>query len=291
MTQGAISQELKINTRKGRLYDATYAQHKSQVNRKYKHTRSNTIAQHKELQKTIEDYLMDDQSPEHISKRIERYHKDLPYVSGVTIRAYVKSVHGRRIEAHRNKVYKKRRKRRVLSAKITDKRMIDKRPKYIKDRKRIGDGEGDFIVSGKGGAGYLFVCADRKSRAPFLEMILPVSIKAVENAVGRIQKRFPELKSLTFDNDLLFIHHKRMEQKFDIKIYFCHKCSPWEKGFVENRNKIIRRYIPKGSDLSQYTRAFIQKLEEKLQRQIMKCLNYQTPQEVLEKHRKRKKKH
>lgn len=234
---------------------------------------------------------MDDQSPEHISKRIERYHKDLPYVSGVTIRAYIKSVHGRRIEAHRNKVYKKRRKRRIVSEKITNKRMIDKRPKYIKDRKRIGDGEGDFIVSGKGGSGYLIVCADRKSRAPFLEIILPVSIRAVENAVGRILKRFPELKSLTFDNDLLFIHHKRMEEKFGIKIYFCHKYSPWEKGFVENRNKIIRRYIPKGSDLSQYTRSFVRKLEEKLQRQIMKCLQYRTPKEILEKHRERKKKH
>lgn len=291
MTQGAISQELKNNTRKGRLYDATYAQHKSQVNRKYKHARFNTIAEHKELQKTVEAYLMDDQSPEHTSKRIELYHKFLPYVSGVTIRAYVKSVHGRRIEAHRNKVYKKRRKRRMVSPKITDKRMIDKRPKYIKDRKRIGDGEGDFIVSGKGGSGYLFVCADRKSRAPFLELVLPVSIRSVENAIGRIQKRFPELTTLTFDNDLLFIHHKRMEEKFSIKIYFCHKYSPWEKGFVENRNKIIRRYIPKGSDLSQYTRAFIQKLEEKLQRQIMKCLKYRTPKEILEKHRERKKKH
>lgn len=234
---------------------------------------------------------MDDQSPEHISKRIERYHKDLPYVSGVTIRAYIKSVHGRRIEAHRKKVYRKRRKGRALSEKITNKRMIDKRPKYIKDRKRIGDSEGDFIVSGKGGSGYLFVCADRKSRAPFLEIVLPVSIKAVENAVGRIQKRFPELTSLTFDNDLLFIHHKRMEEKFGIKIYFCHKYSPWEKGFVENRNKIIRRYIPKGSDLSQYTRAFVQKLEEKLQRQLMKCLQYRTPKEILERHRERKKKH
>lgn len=291
MTQGAISQELSKNTRKGRLYDATYAQHKSQVNRKYKHARSNTIAQHKKLQETVDDYLMDDQSPEHTSKRIELYHQNLPYVSGVTIRAYVKSVHGRRIEAHRNKVYKKRRKRRMVSLKITDKRMIDKRPKYIKDRKRIGDGEGDFIVSGKGGSGYLFVCADRKSRAPFLGLVLPVSIRAVENALDRIQKRFPELKTLTFDNDLLFIHHKRMEEKFNIKIYFCHKYSPWEKGFVENRNKLIRRYIPKGSDLSQYTRAFIQKLEEKLQRQIMKCLKYRTPKEILEKHRERKKKH
>lgn len=233
---------------------------------------------------------MDDQSPEHIAERVRRYHKELPYVSGVTIRTYIKGVHGRRIEAHRTKIYRKRRSRRKIAEEITDKRMIDKRPRYIKNRKRIGDAEGDFIVSGKGGKGYLFVVGDRRSRTPFLEKILPVSIRTVENAIARIKKRFPELKTLTFDNDLLFIHHKKMERKFNIKIYFCHKHSPWEKGFVENRNKIIRHYIPKSSDLSQYTRKFIQKLEGKLQRQIMKCLKYRTPKEALEKHRKRKKK-
>lgn len=233
---------------------------------------------------------MDDQSPEHIAWRIRKYHKDLPYVSGVTIRTYIESVHGRRIEAHRKSVFRKRRRRKKLPYAITNKRMIDTRPRYIKDRKRIGDTEGDFIVSGKEGKGYLFVCADRKSRAPFLELVLPVSIRTVENAIRRIKKRFPELTTLTFDNDLLFIHHKDMERKFQVKIYFCHAHSPWEKGFVENRNKLIRRYIPKGSDLSQYTRKFIRNLEEKLQRQIMKCLDYRTPGEILERHRKRKKK-
>lgn len=233
---------------------------------------------------------MDDQSPEHVSKRILKYHKDLPYISGVSIRTYIKSPYGRRIEAHGNKVYRKRRGKRKISKEIADKRMIDKRPKYIKDRKRIGDTEGDFIAPGKSGEGMLFVVGDRKSRAPFLEKIYPVSIANVERAIGRIKKRFPELKTMTFDNDLLFIHHKRLERKFNVKIYFCHKHSPWEKGFVENRNKVIRRYIPKGSDISKYSRYYIQKLEEKLQRQFMKCLNYLMPKEILERHRKRKKK-
>lgn len=277
-------------TRKGRLYDGPYAEHVARVRRRYRHVRSNSIASHSELQKTVGDYLLDDQSPEHIAERIRRYHKHIPSVSGVTIRTYIKSVYGRRVEAHRNKVYKKKRGKRKIPKEITDRRMIDKRPRYIKERKRIGDSEGDFIVSGKGGLGILFVCADRRSRAPFLERILPVSIRAVENAVRRIKKRFPELKTMTFDNDLLFIHHKRLEKKFSVKIYFCHKHSPWEKPLVENRNKIIRRYIPKGSDLSRYTRKFIHKLEDSLQRQIMKCLDYRTPKEVLEKHRKRKKK-
>ena len=290
VTQQAISYELKQKTRRKRLYNSSYAEHKTYVRKHDKRTRGNTIAEHLELRKVVEEYLLDDQSPEHVSQRILKYHKNLPYISGVTIRTYIKSPYGRRIEACRNKIHHKRRGKRKPSKEILDKRMIDKRPLYIRDRKRIGDCEGDFIVSGHDGEGYLLVVGDRKSRAPFLEKIFPVSIKCVENAIGRVQKRFPELRTMTFDNDLLFIHHKRLEKKFHIKIYFCHKHSPWEKGFVENRNKIIRQYIPKGSDISRYTKNYIQKLEEKLQRQIMKCLDYKLPKEILERHRKRKRK-
>lgn len=272
------------------MYDGEYAEHKTYVRKRHKRPRHNTIAGHLELRQTTEAYLLDDQSPEMIDGRIKRHHRNLPAVSGRTIRKYVRSVHGRKIEYRRSRVYKKRRAKRKMPLRITNKRMIDQRPKYIKDRKRIGDCEGDFIVSGKGGEGMVFVCADRKSRAPFLEKIYPVSIRCVENAIDRIKKRFPELKTMTFDNDILFIHHKALERKFGIKVYFCHPHSPWEKPLVENRNKIIRLYIPKGSDLSRYTRKYIQKLEDKLQRRIMKCLGYKLPREVLAEHRKRKKK-
>lgn len=238
----------------------------------------------------IEEYLYDDQSPEHTAQRIRRYHKDIPYASGVTIRVFIKSVYGRRIEAHRNKIYPKKRGKKNGTPRIKDRRVIDKRPRYINERKRIGDAEGDFIASGKTGEGLLFVCTDRKARSPFLEKIWPVSIEAVERAIARIKKRFPELVTITFDNDLLFIHHRRLEKKFNVKIYFCHPYHSWEKGGVENRNKIIRKYIPKGSDISKYSRLYIRKLEEKLQRRIMKCLNYRMPHEVLALHRKRKQK-
>jgi len=257
---------------------------------KYDRIRANTIVEHACLKETIDEYLYDDQSPEHISQRLLKYHPDLPYVSGVTIRTYIKSVYGRRIEAHRNKVYPKKRGKKKGILRIKDRRMIDQRPQYINKRKRVGDAEGDFIVSGRTGEGLLFVCTDRKARAPFLEKIWPVSIAAVERAIGRIKKRFPELATITFDNDLLFIHHRRLEKKFQIKIYFCHRYSAWEKGGVENRNKIIRKYIPKGSDISKYARPHIKRLEAKLQRRIMKCLNYRMPNEVLVLHRKRKQK-
>jgi len=257
---------------------------------KYDRVRPNTIAEHAELQEVIDAYLKDDQSPEHIGQRIRRFHKDLPYVSGVTIRAYIRSPYGRRIEVHRAKIWKKKRGGRRVAMRIKNRRSIDKRPKQVNERRTIGHAEGDFIVSGRSGKGILFVVSDRKARMPFLEKICPVSIEAMERAFGRILRRFPEMKTITFDNDLLFFHHKRIEEKFGIKIYFCHRYSAWQKGGVENRNKIIRKYIPKGSDISKYSRPYIRKLEEKLQRRIMKCLGYRMPQEVFAAYRKRKKK-
>lgn len=287
--ESAISYELKTFTRKGRKYDAEYANLRAYQKRSSSKRDGKKIVRNKELRKLVEDFLLDDQSPEMISGRIKKHHKNVPSISGKVIRRFIASPYGRKIEAHRAKLKKKYARRKPRPSSMKGKRMITKRPKYINTRSRIGDCEGDFIVSGKSGAGMILNVTDRKSRAPFLEKIFPVSIKTMENGMRRIKKRFPEMKTLTLDNDLLFIHHKKLERILNIKIYFCHKHSPWEKGTNENRNKLMRKYIPKRSDISKISRRFIQKLEEKLQRRIMECLNHLTPDEVLIRHRKKKK--
>lgn len=285
----AIWYECANFMRKGRPYNAAYAHHRAYARRKYARAQGRTIALHPKLKKTVEVYLLDDQSPEHVAERIRRYHRDLPSISGTLVRRYIASPYGRRIEAHRARVFKRRRRFSRKKVVIDGRRMISKRPKHINTRKRIGDAEGDFLVSGRGGSGIVLNVTDRKSRAPFFEKICPVSIPAVERALGRIRRRFPELATLTLDNDILFIHHRRLEQKFGIRIFFCFPGRPYEKGTNENRNKIVRRYIPKGADISKIPRSRIRALEAKLQRQIMKCLAYRTPGEVLSRRRKRQK--
>lgn len=122
VTQSAISYELKTKTRKNRLYDGEYASHVSYVRRKYGRVRDNTIAEHPNFRKTVEDYLMDDQSPEMIAGRLRTHHKDIPSTSSRSIRKYVKSPYGRRIKAHRNKIFKKKRGKRKLRFEIADRR-------------------------------------------------------------------------------------------------------------------------------------------------------------------------
>ena len=166
--------------------------------------------------------------------------------------------------------------------------MITKRPKRINERKGVGHVEGDFIASGKSGKGLLLVLVDRRIRKALLEKILPVSVRNVERALLRMRKRFPDMNTLTFDNDILFLEHQRLEKKLNVKIYFCHTRSPWEKPSVENLNRWLRRYVPKSSDISRFTRHFFTQLEAKANRRFMEVLGFYTPDELYVKALKRK---
>lgn len=286
-SNSTISEEIKRGSVRG-VYNPVKAHHKAYVRRWQSKYQAMKIVEDADLKTFIEKKLLKDDSPANISGRIRMHEKNLATISKNSIYRYIESPYGRRIEHYRNKRKQRKRHRRPLAEKLKERRFIAKRPSYIAERKRIGDAEADFIVSGKSGKGILLVVVDRKSRTPFLEKILPVSIREIERAFVRVKKRFSELKTLTLDNDILFRHHKRLEKLLGVKVYFCNPYHSWEKGTVEKVNREIRRDIPKGSNISKYSRRFIRSIEEKLQNKIYKVLNYRTPLEVLEKHRKRK---
>jgi len=278
---------VKLNSVNGK-YDPIKAHHKAYVRRKYSKYQGMKIVQNTNLQKFVENGLYDDQSPPNISGRIKKHEKQLPAVSKDSIYRYIESVYGRRIETYRKNKKTRRRRRRAKSEKLIDRTFIDKRPDFINKRQRVGDAEADFLVSGKTGKGVILNVTGRKSRAPFLEQIINVTIDNVHLAFKRVKKRFPELKTITTDNDILLQKHKELEKILDVKIYFCHPYHSWEKGTVENTNKYIRNDVPKSSDISKYSKKFIRSIEKKLQRRFMDCLDHRTPYEVIEKYRKQK---
>ena len=284
----SISDELIRNRVQG-TYDAKKATHKAYVRRKYAKYQGMKIAEHRNLRMFVEDLLYDDQSPENIAGRLKRRRSGLPTVSKDSVYRFIRSVHGRRIESHRNKRKQRVRRRRTRTHSLSDRTFIDKRPKHINARTRTGDVEADFIVSGKNGRGILLVVVDRKLRTTFLEQIFDVSVANVHRAFLRIQIRFPELRTITTDNDILFRDHQTLAKILGVRIYFCRPYHSWEKGTVENTNGVIRKDILKGSNISRYSKRFIQKLEDKLNRRILKCLGYRTPAEMFAAVRKRKK--
>jgi IS30 family transposase len=78
------------------------------------------------------------------------------------------------------------------------------------------------------------------------------------------------MKTITTDNDILFQKHEELEKILSVDIYFCHPYHSWEKGSIENANKCIRKYIPKGSNISKYSKKYIHFVEEKLNKRFMK---------------------
>lgn len=241
------------------------------------------------LQAFIEQELLKWQSPQAIAGRLATGVDGLPFASRDTIERFIRSVHGRQLE-YQLKVLKQKhnkgRRKRPLLEPLQDRTFIDDRPEVISKRERVGDLEADFIVSGKSGTGYLLTAIDRKIRYGFIRKILPVTIANVETAFLDIQKCFPELTSITIDNDILLRYHKRLEALLGVPIYFCHAYHSWEKGSIENYNKQVRKYVKKGSDISQYPVEYLQFVTTRLNSRFMSVLHYKTPEECLDGHRK-----
>jgi len=163
------------------------------------------------LRAFIEAQLMKQQSPQAIAGRLATGVEGLAYVSTNSTYRYIDSVHGRKLE-YDLKVLKQKRKgrrKRPPVETLGTRTFINDRPELITKRQRIGDLEAGFIVSGKTGTGYLLTAVDRKLRYGFIRKILPVSISNVETAFLDIEQEFPELTSMTLDNDILFRFHER----------------------------------------------------------------------------------
>ena len=281
-----VSDEIARNRTHG-VYDPRKAQHKAYVRRKYAKYQGMKIVHHDDLRKEITARLMDDQFPKAIAGHITKHQKHLPAISKNAIYRFIASPYGRKIETHQFLRRQKRGRRRGRTRSLTNRTFIDKRPASINTKRHIGDTEADFIVSGKNGRGILLVVVDRRSRAPFLERILPTTVPNMHRAFLRIKARFSEMKTMTTDNDILFARHGELARLLQVKIYFCHPYHSWEKGAIEHVNGVIRRDIPKGSDLSRYSKRFIERLERKLNRRPMQCLDDKTPEMVLAAYRAR----
>lgn len=275
-----ISNEIKIGSVKG-IYNAKKAEAKAILRRKNSKFQCMKVARNIDWKKFVIKSIVNDQSPEGISGRLREVEKNLEYANTKAIYKFVESTHGRQIEGHlyHNAVKKRSGPKNKKKVSIDGRTMIDQRPKRIEKRTEFGHFEGDFIESGDNGAGSLLVLIERKTRYPFLMYLKDRSTKNVNNLIEKLIADFNP-QSLTLDNDLSFQKHPELSELINATIYFCHPHTPYEKGTVENRNKAIRRYVKKRSDLSKYSLEYFKIVETRLRTKFMKCLNYRTPEEM-----------
>lgn len=277
----SVSDEINGNSVRG-IYTAKKADFKAYQKRWRSKLQCMKVAMDSRLKKFVIDGMTnDDQSPTGISGRLKYVEKGIQYASPKAIYNFVWSPNGRQIERHlySRSVHKKGGPKRGTPVMIDGRTMIDERPKKVEKRLEFGHYEGDFIESGKDGKGSLLVMVERKTRYPFLKYLEDRTTESVNRAVDELVGNNP-VKSLTVDNDISFQKHEELSELIEAAVFFCHPQSPHEKGTIENRNKAIRRYVKKKSDLSKYPPEHFTEVERKLRDRFMECLEYKTPREA-----------
>jgi len=173
----------------------------------------------------------------------------------------------------------KPKKKRIRQQKRKLGRSIEQRPAEVNDRKEFGHWEGDTVI-GKGHKSAVLTLVERKTTKGFILPLLNNSARSVTDAF-RTLKELPcydkLFKSITFDNGSEFADCHKMETE-NLQIYFAHPYSAFERGANENYNGMIRRYIPKGRDLNQYSQSDLNRINNQIDSLPRKRHNYKTAQ-------------
>ena len=161
---------------------------------------------------------------------------------------------------------RKKRKRPTRATNIPDRVSIHERPAEA-DGKRFGDWEMDLIL-GKGQKSAILTLCERSRNYLIMER-LPQGRKpdAVAEAVTRLLWPYRKnVLSITTDNGVEFRRHRRIAEALHTTVYFADSYSSWQKGAIENANKLIRQYIPKGTDFRDLTDEYIHSVQLKINR-------------------------
>ena len=169
---------------------------------------------------------------------------------------------------------------------------IEERPEAAGSREEAGHWEMDCVVSGKGkGKAALLVLTERKSRKELIRKMPEKTQKSVKKALDRLEReygtRFTEVfKTITVDNGSEFLNSAELESSVRkpgtkrTKIFYAHPFSAWERGSNENANKLIRRFIPKGTDISKLKQKDIRRIENWMNNYPRKIHGYKSANEM-----------
>ena len=137
---------------------------------------------------------------------------------------------------------------------------IEERPLEVDERLVPGHWEGD-LIKGAGNRSQIGTLVERTTLFTLLVQVPRATAACTADAFVGVLKRVQAQKrlSLTYDQGKEMAHHEHLSRQTGMQVYFAHPHSPWERGINENTNGLVRRYFPKGEDLSIYSQ---QQLDE-----------------------------
>jgi IS30 family transposase len=289
IVQSTVSREIKRNRRKIRIrgatkngdYQSSVAQQKAYVRRKYAKYQGKKIHENQALENYIVERLKRHWSPDETSGRM-KYEGQSFYASKTAIYEWLYSSYGQKYCFH---LYSKRFKPRKQKKDKTKKTLIpnrvswELRPRGAENKTRYGHYEGDTIVSGKktGSKAALTVIYGRKEKYVDARKISNLKPATNKEAICDMKKD-KKINSFTFDNGL----ENREHEQLGAPTFFCDAYASWQKGGVENVNKILRWFFPKGCDIGNYSDEYVKMAVDTINGKPRKSLGYKTPQEVMQ---------
>lgn len=288
--KSAISREISRNRRKikkkGKVingrYESSVAHHKAYCRRKYARYQGKKINEDRALEKYIVSGLKQCWNPDEISGRMKEEHLSF-YASKTAIYEWLYSQWGQkycRLLPSKQYQRKRRKKKKTDKQMIPNRVGIQERPKGFGSE--LGHLEHDTFVSGK-------KTGSKTSGSVVIEPLLKfIALRKIPNlkplvneqAVQDMLDEFIGVKSITRDNG----QENRKHQLTSVPSYFCDPYSAWQKPYVEQAIKTLRRFFKKGSDLDRYSNEEIEFAAFILNNKPRKCLCYKMPFELMMKY-------
>lgn len=234
------------------------------------------IEENKELKEFIVEKLKIHWNPDEVSGYMKRKRMKM-YVSKNSIYRWLYSGRGQQYCSllYSKRYHKKKRTKKTERMMIPNRVSIDNRFLGADNRTRYGHWEDDTIVSRKGCTGGLSVGSERKGKLVVATLVRSMSTTEHMLAVAKQISTYKTL-SITFDNGIENKQHKSL----GVPTFFCEPYSSWQKGGVENANKMLRYFFPKGTNFRKISQKKVDEAVSFINNKPRKSLGYKTALEV-----------
>lgn len=285
----AVIKEVNRNKDDDGVYRGANAHKRSLARRKEAKKEYRKIENDTKLRNHIKKRLKERDSPEQIAGRIQNSCQGkYQSVSHETIYQWIFNEHPG-FKKYLRRISKKGKYRRRRGTKIREKqreeakiKRIDKRPRIVEKRERIGDYEGDTII-GKDRTKRLLTNVDRVSGYGMIDRIVMVNAEVMQSKLAERFKKIPKQKrhTYTYDNGgEIGKEDADLEKKIGMEIFRAYPYHSWERGSNENYNGLVRDFFPKKMDFANISISEVRRVERNLNHRPRKRLGYLTPHEV-----------
>lgn len=266
-----ISYEIRENSVCGR-YDPLKADAKARVRKHYRKLEWSKIEADPDLKKFVIRKLKKHWNPDEIAGYLNRT-KEEEYVSKTALYEWLRTARGERYCKH---LYSKRKRVKKQSEKakrviIPHRVGIAERFAGANHRSRGGHWERDTVIGRKGTRGGLATAQERKTR-----LITAIKVESMRPAehINADHLLFEDMKTLSVSRDNGI--ENRDHEALGIPSFFCDPYSSWQKGGIENANKMVRRYFPKGTDFSSVSQTAVDHVVRLINEKPRRILGYRS---------------